>query len=164
MEKAIETSKFRYLDMCIAAPSDRADWIQLKEDITMEVARADRYERTRGKGESDSISTKKVGVANRPVSEPVTNKNPGRCYDFQRGQCMRGDRCKFSHDGNIINPRGTSGAAPADYRNGVKDTQWNAGTPAEGTNKQYNPAPQLTTPNDGQRGSQIAPIPSRSNA
>lgn len=31
------------------------------------------------------------------------SRSSGACRDFQRGQCTRGDKCRFSHDGASSN-------------------------------------------------------------
>ena len=36
-------------------------------------------------------------------------RTPGVCFDFQRGECDRGDECRFSHDPDVV---AAAGPAP----------------------------------------------------
>lgn len=56
----------------------------------------------------------KIEYANPDRKRTERSRNPGICYDFQKGVCSRGDSCRFSHstgDGSDYNDR-------RDYRGG----------------------------------------------
>ena len=61
---------------------------------------------------TSSSSSSSSSSASASASRPVTSTFKGKpCFDFQKGKCTRGDRCKFSHAPKLLKRRVQS--APA---------------------------------------------------
>ena len=61
---------------------------------------------------ASSSSSSSSSASSASASRPVTSTFKGKpCFDFQKGKCTRGDRCKFSHAPKLLKRRVQS--APA---------------------------------------------------
>ena len=96
-----DTGKSRGFGFVSFASADDAN--KAKEELnqseidgrTIEVKDADAKPEGGARGErSFGGNDRKSGFGNRGG-----DRKPGVCYAFQRGECTRGDSCRFSHEG-----------------------------------------------------------------